>query len=131
MSREEGPNILNKDTAPGPHVLGEGKISFEDAIAEFSLPKRHLDDARMCFEECPEGFMACVQKALRLDRPSGTLVAMLKRDQHLEPLYAEIDKADPVTGWRFVRGTHGGTYARDPEGQDKLPKGYDVRGYPT
>ena len=30
-----------------------------------------------------------------------------------------------VTGWRFVRGTHSGTYVEDPKGVDRLPLGYD------
>lgn len=28
------------------------------------------------------------------------------------------------TGFRFVRGTHGGSYVRDPDGTDVLPKGW-------
>jgi hypothetical protein len=28
------------------------------------------------------------------------------------------------TGWRFVRGTHGGSYVPDPEGVDRPPSGY-------
>jgi hypothetical protein len=32
------------------------------------------------------------------------------------------------TGYRFVRGTHGGTYVRDPEGCDILPAGYSIPG---
>ena len=30
------------------------------------------------------------------------------------------------TGIRFVRGTHGGGYVRDPEGTDVPPSGYSV-----
>jgi hypothetical protein len=32
------------------------------------------------------------------------------------------------TGYRFVRGTHGGTYKRDPKGTDILPAGYKIPG---
>jgi hypothetical protein len=32
------------------------------------------------------------------------------------------------TGVRFVRGTHSGTYIRDPEGTDLPPAGYSVPG---
>jgi hypothetical protein len=32
----------------------------------------------------------------------------------------------PRTGYRFVRGTHSGTYIRDPEGTDRLPVGYTI-----
>lgn len=30
------------------------------------------------------------------------------------------------TGYRFVRGSHGGGYVRDPQGTDILPAGYSV-----
>lgn len=30
------------------------------------------------------------------------------------------------TGFRFVRGTHGGAFLRDPEGNDTPPVGYEV-----
>jgi len=31
------------------------------------------------------------------------------------------ESADRRTGFRFMRGTHGGQYVRDPEGTDILP----------
>jgi hypothetical protein len=30
------------------------------------------------------------------------------------------------TGFKFVRGTHGGSYKRDPTGTDILPRGYTI-----
>ena len=30
------------------------------------------------------------------------------------------------TGYRFVRGTHGGHYVRDPQGRDSLPSGFQI-----
>jgi hypothetical protein len=30
------------------------------------------------------------------------------------------------TGYRFIRGTHGGSYVRDPQGTDILPAGFSV-----
>jgi hypothetical protein len=32
----------------------------------------------------------------------------------------------PRTGYRFVRGSHSGTYVRDPDGTDRLPAGYSI-----
>jgi hypothetical protein len=32
------------------------------------------------------------------------------------------------TGYRFIRGTHSGTYERDPQGTDLLPTGYTIPG---
>jgi hypothetical protein len=34
--------------------------------------------------------------------------------------------ANRLTGYKFVRGSHGGTYLADPEGTDILPSRYDV-----
>jgi hypothetical protein len=31
-----------------------------------------------------------------------------------------------ITGWRMVRGSHGFTMERDPEGTDPLPAGYQI-----
>ncbi len=30
------------------------------------------------------------------------------------------------TGYKFVRGTHGGSFVRDPDGTDILPAGYSI-----
>lgn len=32
------------------------------------------------------------------------------------------------TGWRFVRGSHSGSYVRDPQGMDIPPGEYVLRG---
>ncbi len=40
-----------------------------------------------------------------------------------EPPYR---RPEGCTGYRFVRGTHSGTYIRDPEGRDHLPVGYSM-----
>jgi hypothetical protein len=34
------------------------------------------------------------------------------------------------TGFRFVRGTHGGAFVRDPEGNDTPPVGYEASRVP-
>lgn len=35
------------------------------------------------------------------------------------PIRGEDDRR--ITGYRFVRGSHGGTYKKDPTGTDRLP----------
>lgn len=30
------------------------------------------------------------------------------------------------TGYKFVRGSHGGSYVRDPQGTDMLPAGHTI-----
>lgn len=37
---------------------------------------------------------------------------------------AHAPPAQRITGWRWVRGTHGSTYVEDPVGTDSPPKGY-------
>lgn len=41
-----------------------------------------------------------------------------------ERLYGR-NTGERKTGYRFQRGTHGGTYVRDSEGNDFLPVGYE------
>lgn len=42
-----------------------------------------------------------------------------------ERLWRGGAKQERRTGFRFVRGTHGGSYVRDPEGTDVLPPGVE------
>lgn len=34
------------------------------------------------------------------------------------------ERQRPRTGYRMVRGSHGASYVRDPQGTDRLPAGY-------
>jgi hypothetical protein len=67
--------------------------------------------------------------------PPGIIETALRNlaDKRLHPsvLPSLVDEAQnprkPAvrkTGWRFVRGSHGGTYIEDPNGTDRLPAGY-------
>jgi hypothetical protein len=38
-------------------------------------------------------------------------------------LWRTGERKDRPTGYRFVHGSHAGTYVRDPEGTDVLPPG--------
>jgi hypothetical protein len=83
------------------------------------------------------------------DRHGCSTAAMLSRSVDLEQRLAKLLGADPAdvraylcevieerlwgrspkerkTGFRFVRGTHGGAFVRDPEGNDTPPVGYQV-----
>ena len=40
-------------------------------------------------------------------------------------LWRGREKRGRRTGIRFVRGTHGGSYVRDPDGTDVLPRGVE------
>lgn len=74
----------------------------------------------------PSGLERCAYAARALGRRygnqgAGLLLTMIRRGEHaLEP----DESVRRVTGWRFVRGSHSGTYVPDPQGTDPLPKGY-------
>ena len=42
-----------------------------------------------------------------------------------ERLWRGRDITQRRTGFRFVRGSHGGTFVRDPDGTDVLPPGHE------
>lgn len=71
--------------------------------------------------ESPDGVLreAAVAQPGSVD-PGAVLIARVRKGCHLEP-----DPPAGATGWRFVRGTHSGTYVRDPLGMDVVPEGYD------
>jgi hypothetical protein len=43
-----------------------------------------------------------------------------------ERLWRGRDLTQRRTGFRWVRGTHGGRFVRDPDGTDVLPPGYEA-----
>jgi hypothetical protein len=43
-----------------------------------------------------------------------------------ERLYRGRESSERRTGFRFKRGSHGGTYVRDREGTDLLPAGHQA-----
>jgi hypothetical protein len=53
-------------------------------------------------------------------------VKLLISDAELADTTRPGEEHRPRTGYRFVRGTHSGTYVRDPEGTDRLPVGYTI-----
>jgi hypothetical protein len=54
--------------------------------------------------------------------PAGLLIRRLRDGDHMR----HLRRGEKRTGWRWVRGTHSGTYVRDPKGTDVLPPGYDL-----
>jgi hypothetical protein len=66
-------------------------------------------------------------------RVEAALAALLKEEPGLvrtyivevleERLWRGGEDRSRATGFRFVRGSHGGTYVRDPTGTDVLPAG--------
>lgn len=75
----------------------------------------------------PDGVVRCARRAKSVSERNGTsgaglLLTMIRSGEHtLEP----NPTAPRITGWRFVRGSHSGSYVEDPNGVDPLPPGYD------
>lgn len=47
-----------------------------------------------------------------------------ERERERPPISPKKKPGPNVTGWRFVRGSHGTSYVRDPAGTDRPPAGY-------
>jgi hypothetical protein len=86
--------------------------------------KREMWEA---FKASPDGVERCAEHAKVAGRRegrsgAGLLLAMVRSGDHLRVLEPDARR---VTGWRFVRGSHSGTFVEDPAGTDPLPPGYD------
>ncbi len=60
----------------------------------------------------------------KLDELSNTVIELRAMLAALEITDAADAPERHRTGWRFVRGTHSGSYIRDPDGTDRLPAGH-------
>jgi hypothetical protein len=48
----------------------------------------------------------------------------VSRGEHFDAQLELEPKRKRRTGWRFVRGSHAGTYVQDPNGTDEPPSGH-------
>jgi len=66
------------------------------------------------------------ERAATIERELASLVGV-EPDQLRDSLrgYIKAGRARH-TGFRFVRGTHGGDYVHDPQGVDELPIGFQA-----
>jgi hypothetical protein len=96
-------------------------------LQNFAFSSSQLHEIWQAHLAAPEGVQRCARQAqaygaARGNNGAGLLLTMLRRGDHLH----QPDPAQPrITGWRFVRGTHSGTYIEHPEGTDELPPRYD------
>ena len=83
----------------------------------------------------PNGNATSVKLRRQLDEIHEHLRLAVAGLVRVQAILAALDIADntrpgeehrPRTGYRFVRGTHSGTYIRDPQGTDPLPFGYTI-----
>lgn len=84
------------------------------------LTSKQRNEAMEAYKVNPRGVRRLVREAMPRRNPASVFLARLRGGEHLRPDLA----AGPITGWRFIRGTHSGTYVEDPRGRDRLPTGY-------
>jgi hypothetical protein len=102
--------------------------SFDAAVAPLEngkrLDGRGLEDCLAAFNDNPEGFQLVVEDIRcrnGVRRPLGVLVWRIRRGEIPQPRSGNRPR-QPRTGWRYVRGSHGGTHVPDPEGTDPPPR---------
>lgn len=97
---------------------------FERAYAVLTplrLTRAQAGRAWEAFQAFPDGVTRIAREAECGRVPAALFMAKLTAGDHELPPHKP--KPRP-TGWRFQRGSHGGTYVEDPEGMDTPPPGY-------
>jgi hypothetical protein len=116
---------------PAPHNVEHTddvviRVMARRILGPFGFTRRQKREVWEAFVAHPAGVGRCAERAKATGERTGTtgaglLLTMIRAGEHrLDPHPARAR----VTGWRFVRGTHSGTYVPDPAGTDLLPDGY-------
>jgi hypothetical protein len=100
-------------------------------LGPFGFTRRQKREVWQAFLECPDGVGRCAEAArvagdANGNAGAGLLLVMIRRGDHRRQPRPDRPR---VTGWRFVRGSHSGTFVPDPAGTDPLPAGYDLTDY--
>ena len=96
-------------------LTGSGKLEVEEAYLE--APDAVDEIIRQAVESAAKGKLRTT--------PAHVLVAACRKGDHLRiQAMLHVPRRERRTGWRWVRGSHSGTYVQDPEGTDRLPEGY-------
>lgn len=94
----------------------------EEATALFrdlGLDERGITTAWLAFDAHPKGTVQIALESFEGRNPSGLFLFFVGRGEHMRR-----NGGKKRTGWKWQRGTHSGTYVRDPRGTDPLPMGY-------
>jgi hypothetical protein len=92
-----------------------------DWFAHFDFTERQRSEALDAWTENPWGTRQVMRAAFRANNPVAEFLERIRRREHTRP-----SAGAKLTGWRFVRGSHSGTYVEDPWGTDPLPPGYEL-----
>lgn len=103
-------------SANGPDIRQEATSLFTDMGLENSA----LIAAWGAFEQEPGGTVAIALASFEGRNPAGLFLYLIGRGDHKRAAMNSKRR----TGWTWVRGTHSGTYVRNPRGTDPLPSGY-------
>jgi len=96
-----------------------------DALfSEMGLRGKALELAWLAFNEHPDGTVAIALAAFEGTNPAGLFTFKREQGEHA----VSAGSGQRRTGWTFQRGSHSGTYVRDPKGIDVLPSGYGTVG---
>jgi hypothetical protein len=97
-----------------------------EAFLTFKFTDRQWEEVWEAFQAEPDSCERLALRAMSGQNPVALFLSELRAGAHLEPEHVPVR----YTGWRFVRGSHGGSYVRDPRGLDRLPAGYDFGTHP-
>ena len=102
------------------HTESNGQTESKEWLEPLRLTLKQRNEAIEAYGVNPRGVRRLVREAMTRANPAAAFLARLRRGEHLRP----DNDHRPITGWRFVRGTHSGTFVEDPRGRDRLPTGY-------
>jgi hypothetical protein len=98
----------------------------KELLQSFNLTPSQKAEVWQAWLENDDGVELCAERAQAKGRRNGNtgaglLLHMIRGGEHR---ITADETRRTVTGWKFQRGTHGGSYVRDPKGTDPLPAGY-------
>lgn len=120
---ETGPRAQPRGRVPVPYTKYNKNVlldvepadDLQNELKRLGPTPRQLERWRAAATSDPAHVRGLLAASLSADKPAALFDAMLKR--------SELPAASGPrrTGYRFVHGSHGGTYVRDVEGTDKPP----------
>ena len=103
-----------------------------DLLRTFNLTVPQKRVVTRALEDAPNGTIEIAQECIRYglelgNTGAGLLIHRIRRGDHFDAQLARMPReprGPRPTGWRYVRGSHGETYVRDPQGVDVPPRNY-------
>ena len=98
-------------------------------VRSFGLTDSQVATVERAYTEAPQGLMVVALEsknyaAARGNTGAGLLMHRIYRGEHYDEELALDPERKRRTGWRYVRGSHAGTFVEDSEGTDELPRDY-------